>query len=524
MTRAELLWAFELPEDSTVLRMGRNESHVVLLDDASNLWVLEAESGKLQWKAPLQLDGPRSRAAPRAFSEAPQPATLGTNSGLSASEIEFPPDLIVSGDRFFLARREEVVAFSIAEGTLLWSAVLGGDRERTESASDKGEETPSIRLALGSEHLVALDRKSGTLHALLPDSGKLAWSLPTGGDGDKSSIHQKSIPPLHAGLSVSGRIAFVYDRNSVIVDLDTGRIVWRLGEEPSATFPLVLRPFREGEEAGSSEPIEAAHLPVPAEEAVVFPNGTLTTSAAVYDFLSAPSGTPWFAESFLESPASLVTPGQHWTKTRLAENTPALGVLSPNTLWLMQGDRVRRISSHLPVASRELKASGAFLGRIRNHAWFLDGSSLVHSDFTSDRVTRLSLHDLGNPEAIRVTLSGNLILVRGMGSIKLVNGLNGQVIGQTRLPEAVSEYLAGFPGEGLPPQDTSTPVPGSVSGGSLVWQGRVLRNRLHSPGTVVPVSDLLWGEQFTTLFGKRLVVCLSSSVEGEPLPPAPDLR
>lgn len=525
LSRPELRWAFELPQESSVLRMGRNESQVVLLDDSSELWVLDAASGKLLWRAPLHPGRRAGTGLPRAFKEAPQPPSLYEKPGSPPPGLDLAPDLIVSGDRFFASRGDEIVAFAAADGSILWNARLGG----SEVAQGNGKtEARTFRLALGTNHLVAFDRSSGDLHAFFPDSGKLAWSLPLGSGTRGNASPDRSSRALQSGLSVSGRIAFIYGFDSVIVDLDSGQIVWRLGGAPAAEFPLVLRPFREEEDAEvfPAAPPASATASSPKGTEVAFSTRLDASREApdILDFQSISSRPPGSAASIPEGPFALVTPGQHWTKFLGDDFSPALGILSPNTLWLMQGDRVRRISSQLPVASRELQASGVFLGRVRNHAWFLDVASLVHADFSGDRVTRLSLHDLGDPRSIRVTLSGNLLLVRGESGLKLINGLNGEVIGQGPLPEALVDYLAGFPGE-LPPPLPDTPVvPGTLPSHELVWQGRVQRNRMHSPGLLVPVSDLLWGSQYTTLFGKRFVVCLNAPDDGSPLPPAPDLR
>jgi len=171
---------------------------------------------------------------------------------------------------------------------------------------------------------------------------------------------------------------------------------------------------------------------------------------------------------------------------------------------LMQGGKVRRISTRLPLASRELPSGGSYLGQTGNHAWFLDGESLHHVDFFRERASQLVIRDLGDPATVRGTIVGNQLVVRGNRSLKVINARTGQLIGEAPLPARLIEYL----------NHSGLDVPDSA-GARAVWQGRIYREGQGYPGYCLPVTDLVSGSRYFTTFGNRTLVCLEARPTGE---------
>lgn len=490
-------WAFELPEGSSVLRIERSEKHLLVLDDLDHLSVLDAATGKLTWRAafPEPGEGPR-RPAPAAFREVTAPSPLLRKPGKAQPKPGLPRDLSVVGDRFFLLRGNEVTAYAIQDGSTLWTAGIPMPAGMAPSRA-------AVRFATSDKLIVAFVIATNEVHAFETESGKLAWHLSLD-DGAQSKSEPGAYFALNTGLSLHGGRAFVYGRRSAIIDLASGERIWTLGADPPSSFPLVLRPDRDEEPAA-----EATSTPPPAAPVQVAMTGRL---AALFDFQAVEGKGKLDPQAFLAGEATLLSPAQYWVQSRKGSAGPALGSLSTGSLWLMQGEKVRRISSDLPVASQELTAAGTWIGRAGNHVWFLQGHLLHHADFARDRVSRLSVHDLGDPAYLRATVVGNQVVVRGSAAIRVINALSGEVLGQAAFPTTLIDYLQGFA------KDFQFGAEGTQAG-DFAWQGRLRRDDPATAGLSLPVTDLVAGSQYHTVFGHRLVVSLGPGVDNAALPP-----
>ncbi len=494
-------WGFELPEGSSVVRFERSGDRLLVLDDLDRLSVLDASTGKLLWSRAYPEPGESPRGpAPFAFREVGAPSPLLRKPGKAQPNPGLPRDFGVIGDRFFLLRGDELTAHAIHDGTILWIARIALPEGQATSRS-------GVRFAVSEDLVVAFSIDANEVQAFETKTGKLVWNLSLDG-AEKSVADPVPSVALNAGLSLHGGRAFLYGRGSAIVDLASGQRVWTLGSAPPSSFPLVLRPDREDEAAVGSTATEGLAPPGP-----VAMTGRPTV---LFDFQAEEGVGKLEPQSFLGGEAALLSPAQFWVQSRQVSGRPALGGLSPGALWLMQGGKVRRISSDLPVASLELAATGTWIGRAGKHVWFLDGSTLHHADFGRDRVSRLSVDDLGDPADLRATVVGNQVVVRGASAVRVINALSGEVLGQSAFPTTLVDYLQGFAGQW--PRDREV-----AHSSEFAWQGRLVREDPATAGLSLPVTDLLSGSQYHTVFGDRLVVSLGSGGEETALPPpAPD--
>ncbi len=495
-----LRWIFELPEGAAIVRLGRNESHVLALDDLDWVHCLDATSGKLLWRGFFGLAGAGSRrgtpSRPAAFDEVEIPPRLAGGAEEGVRMARTPPSFVVSGGRFFLTRGGECVAHSVADGAILWSADLPeASPPKASTGVRPGGARPERLLEATSGRVVVFDPLSGELVGLEEESGKRLWHTRIGGVASSPDGESGAQPSaLQAGLELSGGLGLAYGREAVVFDAANGEIVWRFHESGAARFPVILRPPREGD---------------PEE-----PAATAWAEEAIYDFDATAGSGRLLARTFMEAPTALVGPAVFWAESRLAREEPAFAMLDEGWLWLMQDGKVRRVAGDLPVASSELPGEGALVGRAGDHLWFLSGGDLLHANFHRGRTTKLVLGDLGPAEERRAVVSGNQLLVRGSRSLTLVNALTGEVLGRAALPAALVDYLAATPTRTRPGEE-----PGQV------WQGRLHHRPSGAPPLCLPVGDLLDEGRCLAVFGDRVVACLEAATgAATPPPPAPSPR
>lgn len=487
-------WAFELPEEVQLLRMEKADGIVLLLDDRHQVSALDAASGKLLWQRGMA-DGGEHRILPppTAFASFEDPGRLLHRADPPAVASRKAPQIEVAGDRFYLLRGHDLFAYAAKDGALLWTAGLPGSHAEE---SPKGAAAVPV-FGMAKDRVVVFDPASGELAAYGSADGKLLWgtSLHT---GDESA----GAPPsdLQTGLALSADSIFAYGKESVIVELETGKVIWRLETTPPPAFPLVLRPQREGE----SEPGPAVDtVPV-----VPDPTGSGPAPNPVQspEFIDSQAGEPGTrltdAGSTGTAGVALLSPAYYWSRTRRESGDAAFAALSPGALWLMQQGEVRRVSSDLPVASLKMEATGSLIGAVANHLWFLDGQNLRHLDFLKESGSQISLEDLGPAADLRATLTGNQIVVRGNSSILVINALTGLPLGRVAFPSTLVDYLAAFSGA-------------ADEENNLVWQGRIERTPTDPAGRSVPITDLVSENSYVTVFDDRRVVCLERQPAGK---------
>jgi len=506
LDQPSLRWAFELPGEARIVSVGRAGTAVVIFDDERSVHVVDTVTGKLAWREYYgERAGSGNRRRPAAFDEVPVPGYLSRTAGDEEMGGKAVQSFALGADRFFLVRDDAFCAFAVADGALLWSAPLTTN-DPGENPSASGSSRPEVTFVVEGEKAVVFVPSTQDLSCYETASGKLLWKV-TIGEKQKEE-EEGAMFSLNSGLTMREGHVFVYGWDSAIIEAASGKIVWSFSGEESSIFPLVLREVRE-EDPAAATPLTAQ--PATSVEVAT----TSATIAGLYDFQARTDVGALNAAAFLSGSSALVGPGVFWARERLRREEASYADISEGYLMLMQGGKVRRISTRLPVASRELPAGGSYLGQSGNHAWFLDGEFLHHVDFYRERTSRLILRDLGDPGTLRGTLVGNQLVVRGNRSLKVVNARTGEFIGQGSLPEDLLDYLKQ---SGL---DSPAPVPARA-----VWQGRIYREGNGYPGYCLPVTDLVSGSRYFTSFGNRTLVCLEAATpvgttSAIPVAPAP---
>jgi tetratricopeptide (TPR) repeat protein len=491
-----LRWAFELPEGLGIFRVERTERHVLVLDDRLGLHCLDASHGKLIWRGRFDEDGTLDRAATApVFVGADGRASPEPREKASALTAKVPPRILVSGDRFILLRGREAFAHAAGDGSVVWSAALP-PRGKEVAPRTSGRASPGIRMARANDRVVIFDAESGDLLGVEEGSGKQLWSnrlvAPAGSRPQSAS--------LSTGLEISGDLGIAYGDEAVVFNAANGDIVWRFHEGPLGRFPVVLRPPRE-EESGPAPTGEGTAIADPA-------------SFSRFDLASRSPEGLLHSPAFFKGTASLAGPAVFWSESRRSIDTPSAAAIDGGSLWLMQGDSVRRLCTDLPLAARRSEARGTFVGRVGDHAWFLDRGELIHVDFHRQRSLRLTLGDLGNPKDLHATLAGNHLVVRDHASVVVFNALTGDRLGRAALPSALVEYLAAM----LPAEADEETV-------DFVWQGRLHRSGPGRPLRCLPISDSIGHGACLATFGHRLVVSLEPApAPGTAVPPAPVIQ
>jgi len=501
-------WAFELPQGSKMIHAHRSGSRIVVLDDRSYIHVLDAASGKLLWRRFYGVGESSGGALADSFLEFPRYGRFAPQSELGILSGKAPRPFAVAEDRFFLTLGNELCAFSVLDGEILWTAPLPFSNVTESVRSAKGGQA-EITFAIDGEKAVVFEPVSGSLCCLDVVSGKLVWNLSTDLEPTKTPGEVLS---LNSGLTVSSGHIFAYGSESIIVEVETGKVVWRFGGDQSAVFPIKIRKEREESSDGAGNTPDENSPPTPAIDAGT--NGQKLAGVSIFDFQSKAIGGFLKPREFLSGPAALLSPAVFWAESRLESDHASFAVISEGYLLLMHQGKVRRISTRLPVASTELPAEGTFLGQSGNHVWFLQGEFLLHLDFQSQRVSQVTLRDLGDPATLRATLVGNQLLVRGLQSLKVVNAITGQVVGQAGYPPALVDYLR-----------TSGIFEAADRGVEPLWHGIIHREDDGGPPFVFSTGDLVSGEQFITSFEGRTIICLEAdklkSPPSTPLPGAP---
>lgn len=503
---AHLLWAFELEAGAKLARAEMSGNKLILLDDHDIVYAVDATTGKLLWRDRIASQGRQSvESSVALFPLAPEPATSDEDASKNLAQAKKVRPFEVVGDLLIFLGADELRALSAADGSLSWAAPLPFESGGESLVKTKDGALPEATFGVSEEMAIVFHPFSQEVAAVQLATGKLLWRR----ELSASDRPKPTLISLNSGVSVSSGVAFVYGTTSTLLDMKTGETLWNLSGGSTAEFPIVIRENHGGEGLVS----DAAIVEVASDDSKSWKKGpndaAAETPLSLVDFMSV-RDLDFTHRDYLQGRSSLIGPSVHWTETRLSKGTPALGILDHTNLWLMQGESAKRVSTRFPAASQELPADGVFVGARQSHAWFLDGTSLLHVDFHRNRTTRISVADLGGESSIGATLSGNQLLVRGQSGVKAINALTGRVIGQANWPVGMAEFLKErFPDLGVARTSAAT------------WQGRIASRGPGQPGYCFPIPDLLSEDRYIVAFGGGTVVGIGPKARQAPPRPAP---
>ena len=488
-------WAFEADAGATVEQVAQTGSVVLVRDDRGMVYAVDHDSGKLLWRKGIRAESrtAASRSMGPFWGMNHLPASF--EAGTEIAQAKQVGSLTVGSDQLYVVEENEIVAYRAGDGMVAWKSPLEIPEERNgaETAStSRGANTGTILQSDGS--IVAAFRpETGYVTVFSGKTGKKLWQKTVGGEGAPGD----RVYSLNSGLSLEGGLLFLYGWETSIHLAETGERVWTFSSEDSLSFPLTLRKYR-------NEEVEGAPVDTAGEVAA---NAVAPTRAVLIDFLDRDLSAFRIGNS-LPNRSSLVGPAVHWARARLRDGSGAMGVLQSGYLWLMRDGEVRRVSFRLPVASRSLPGTGAYLGTVQNHLWLLEEGRLHHLDFNVGRAHVLDISDIGS-EGHRIAREGNQFLISGETGFKVVNALTGRSLGTALWPEELQEYIQLH---GLGKRGESREA----------WQGWIPQDDQPGPKYCYPVRDLILEDAFLTRFGSNSVVCLEEqpATEEEAIPPA----
>ncbi|MEM1441302.1 MAG: PQQ-binding-like beta-propeller repeat protein [Verrucomicrobiota bacterium] len=476
LTGTSVAWAFEVENGAQIEQFARSDEEFLAIDNRGTVYALNASTGKLLWSERLGQHG-RTESQPRPDMFILRP-DANEREDLGIKTVR---PFLVGSDRFLVFANGALNCFSTGEGSLLWSAQLPG--RSTMGEYSKQGARPDTILAMEGNRVVAFRPDEGWLAGFELSSGKQEWETRVWKESPQGTLSS-----LGSGLDIDHGRVFAYGWQSVVLDSATGQQLWGFDRSLATTFPVTLRQER-GED-------------VDLEEETAIQVAAAETSKLV-DFTGVEPSSGIFS-SLENETLSLVSPAVYWTRSRLLGSVDSYGVVSDGFLWLMQGSTLRRLSLRLPVASRQLEASGTFLGVVKNHAWFLDGQTLHHLDFNTERVTSLDLRELGRN--LRVAMAGNQLIVRGSLEARVINALTGRVVSTTAFPTELLAYLKEV-AEVRPYEDRAKPL----------WRGVVYQPENGEPRYCLPIQDTVSDLGYVTQFGGNVLVCLRPAGE-DPMP------
>ncbi|MCB1229097.1 MAG: PQQ-binding-like beta-propeller repeat protein [Verrucomicrobiae bacterium] len=530
--RSEVAWAFETDPRSKILQLatvaGKEASDLFVLDDQGTIYRVDRTTGKLIWRERFGIPEVTETDSPAPGSQnrggitisnsyyqiqqqggsitvqqlmAPyQAVSLGgaaQSGGQNLRLVKLPREMKIDAEgRLLLPAGRILEARDIADGSLLWSADLSLVSDLTGETGEPGTAKAEMRLELTPERVIAFLPESSTVAAIDLASGKLVWvrriddADPAGGDGGLFS--------LNAGASYHDGKLFVYGRESVVLDVEDGSVIWRFDGGDVRTFPISLK------EPSTDAPEEKM-------DASGAGGGVLSSSRPGYlDHLTPPDGRADAVKRFLQYQGALVAPAVHWSAARLSQSSAAMAEIVPGDRLLLFGESgLRSISLKLPLASTFLPARGVYLGNSGSEAWFLDGELLRRLDLSSGRSSTLSLAPIqGEGKSARAVLSGGRVYAIGDSGIRVHNAWSGELIAAWQWPPDLQSYR-----NRLAKNDSAGGISGNPDDQRLdVWQG-MIRPGVTAVSYCLPIRDLVDRDTLFALAGDSAVVALRNLEE-----------
>ncbi len=476
----EIAWAFEVDEGARVLRQFPTAYGLLILDNRGTVYRVESETGKLIWKENLGL--PEEVA----FRTGSEPGGA-EDQRVNARRVR---PMLANDKYFYLVSGSILSCYSSGNCSLVWQADLNVSLDG--KFGEGSGALPQVDLALSKDRLIVSEPLTGKVFAFHSDNGKLLWDRQL---ERKASDTRKQVVSLNSGLSLAGKHVFVFSQTAEVLDLETGESVWSFVRKSVNRFPIKLRESKEEDQ--EAEPVLLGATRKASQWQKRSDEAQDAKPVAFLDYMDNSGGQD---SRFLNYPVSLVAPAVNWSESRTASGVVSDAVLGRDFVWLMGDRNLRRVSLRLPLSSENVEVEGSFLGRKGEHVWFLSGTDLLHANFQTNEVSRISVSDLGEAANIRGSLEGAQLVLTGENGVRIYQAVTGNSVGVWSWGESFREHLVSRLGEDRPESQS-------------VWQGVIQTFSETGAPFCYPVINSSKDGTCFTVFGQRMVVAVKNKEE-----------
>jgi hypothetical protein len=326
----EAAWGFTLDEGAVLTRteISKADGLAFFGDDRRSIFAVDLQSGKLRWR--YRTAGTRVEGG-----ESPVPATpprvlgrmrmaIGPTSGRYSNqpEIRLGIQFVVSEGRLLVLTDEGVECLRTTDGSLLWRSAPDGQSNVQEAL------VPQSRMAVAGSRVYFWRPIAGRVSAMDRETGRLLWETevpqpaPPPVNPNNPWQHQDAYARLRSGLSVDQGRVLAWGQSAVLLNADTGAMLWRTGTGELPGFPLTLETQEERASVSPTAPSTTLMKSVPLTTTMAMPGGMLTIG-----------GMPRYGAT------------QHWAYTdTIRRLLHAQGGIAPSIL--LRGDEVWGFTSN----------------------------------------------------------------------------------------------------------------------------------------------------------------------------------
>jgi hypothetical protein len=426
LPKLSVRWALDLPNNRPLEKLlASSPDRVIVADALGTLYAVDAAGGKVLW----QRDG----ALP----------VLGGNVNLQTtySVRLLPPVAVPVADheRIYFAHDGEVTCLSTASGETLWQSAISSHYELKDR---RAKSTVLMPVFLRGNELVAYDPAQDAIAALACDSGKVVWTYEIG-EGRPLDAARLLIW-LTTGAALDGDRLFVYGRRTALVNLARREVEWTIEPELASKLPVKLDP--------PTTPTTTPAYGTPTASPFASRFTSYTPPASFYAPASASSSaatsryvdyqrrstTTTTGESTRQlNQTSLVGPAGLWSVAS-REGHPRFAVLNDNRLMLASNDRISTMDIDLPIAGRNNRTVGTYLGCIGQHVCFLRANEFYSINLVDGRRGYYTLNDVTGgltTSRLQAVIDGPLVYVTGPRGLVCINVLAGKRVFRGPWPE-----------------------------------------------------------------------------------------
>jgi len=392
-------------------------------------------------------------------------------------------------------------------GKVLWDAVVMADRPSVVAYNSSGASLAGDRLLVYGAKTAILNLKSGEIEwsfepavvrefpVVLKDPAEVKAERE---EADAMALrpHARTLPPWtspYSSRTLAARGRYVTPSGQVVIS----------GPGPPVNVS--------GRYIGPSTGIRGSYQPNPHMQRMAHPGGYAPRSypsTAVYGGRYVPGGAmpysavpysgpaqPTHYVNFLQpgsAPPSgtavvrLTGPAVAWA-AKAAQGTAQSGKLYGQRLLLADGSGLRVLHTDLPLAGKQIFATGRWVGMAGPTACFLNGGQLALADIDKGNLKQVDLSTVSKgtlKTQVQVTIDGLLVYVTGPGGVLCVNARTGNRV-----------FHAPWPAELLPHDDQTDRLHASSTGHAGHGRPHAGHGHSHGPGLVaapsrsVPISQ-----------------------------------